>query len=138
MGIFSRKKTTAAPATDSMQESAKVAVKNTVAAQPAAKSPVVKSTNSASVVTPTVVLLRPLVTEKATVTGTYIFKVGNAVTKSEVSKAFKAKYGKTPRKVNMLNVMGKTKMRGRQVGQRSNWKKAIVYLTKGETVDLYQ
>jgi large subunit ribosomal protein L23 len=81
------------------------------------------------------VLLRPIVTEKATNTGTYLFQVAKSATKSEVTKAFKARFGKVPRKVNVLNVMGKTKFRGRTVGKRADWKKAIVYLNSGETVD---
>jgi len=84
------------------------------------------------------VLLKPVVTEKATVTGAYYFRVSPDATKNEIKKAFKAYYGKMPRKVNILNVIGKTKLRGRVVGKRADWKKAIVYLTKGETVDLYQ
>ncbi len=84
------------------------------------------------------VLVQPLLTEKATVMGAYLFKVNPSATKNEIRKAFQAKYGKLPRKVNVVNVMGKTKMRGRVVGKRSNWKKAMIYLTKGETVDLNQ
>lgn len=123
MGIFSRKKT-ATPVEP--------------AAQAATVTPAVQKTVAKVSIKADALLLQPMVTEKATVTGTYIFKVVSGATKNEVSKAFKAKYGKTPRKVNMMNVMGKTKLRGRQVGKRSDWKKAIVYLTKGETVDLYQ
>ena len=84
------------------------------------------------------VLVQPLLTEKATVMGAYLFKVNPSATKSEIRKAFQTKYGKLPRKVNVVNVMGKTKMRGRVAGKRSNWKKAMIYLTKGETVDLNQ
>jgi ribosomal protein L23 len=34
--------------------------------------------------------------------------------------------------------MGKTKFRGNQTGKRADWKKAVIYLTKGESVDLFQ
>ena len=81
------------------------------------------------------VLLRPVVTEKSTITGAYYFKVDKATSKSEIVKAFKARYGKVPRKVNVINVLGKTKVRGRTAGKRADWKKAVVYLNKGETVD---
>ncbi len=130
MGIFGRKKTDTAKPTAPAEE---VKAVKPVSSK---KSAVQSATQSVAV--NDVVLLQALVTEKATVTGTYMFKVKKSSTKSEVLKAFKAKYGKTPRKVNVLNVMGKTKLRGRQVGKRSDWKKAIVYLNKGETVDLYQ
>lgn len=83
------------------------------------------------------VLLRPLVTEKATVTGTYCFKVSSQANKQEIAKEFKAIYGKTPRKVNVLNRIGKTVKRGRVTGKQADVKKAIVYLKKGETVDVF-
>lgn len=126
MGLFSRKpKTQPAPAA------------TTPVAKPVVPS-AVKSTSPATTTRTAVVLLQPLVTEKATATGTYLFKVAPTATKNEIRKAFKAKYGKSPRKVNVVNVMGKIKMRGRVVGKRSNWKKAVVYLMQGETVDLFQ
>lgn len=82
-------------------------------------------------------LLKPLITEKATVTGTYCFKVAPQANKQEIAKEFKMIYGKTPRKVNILNRMGKTVQRGRVTGQQANVKKAIVYLKKGETIDVF-
>lgn len=119
MGFFSRKKTP--PPTQPVAET---------------KPAVVSSLSSSRSVSH--VLLQPLVTEKATATGTYLFKVLPTASKSEIRKEFKAKYGKDPRKVNVLNVMGKVKMRGRVVGKRSNWKKAMIYLAQGENVDLFQ
>lgn len=139
MGIFSRKKTDATPEAKAAPVAAPKAAAKSVAktavkatAKPAAKSAV------ATVATAKQILKQVVITEKASVNNTYIFKVEKTATKSEVSKAFKVKYGKTPRKVNIVNVMGKTKARGNQIGKRSDWKKAIVYLNKGETVDLYQ
>ncbi|EKD76571.1 MAG: 50S ribosomal protein L23 [uncultured bacterium] len=83
----------------------------------------------------TAVLIRPIVTEKSTATGTYNFKVAKAASKNEIAKAFKIRYGKKPRRVNIVNVLGKTKFRGRTAGKRADWKKAVIYLNKGETVD---
>lgn len=84
------------------------------------------------------ILLRPLVTEKSTAAGAYYFKVAPTTTKNEISKAFRAKYGKWPRTVNVSNVMGKTVRRGRYTGKRTNWKKAIVTLPKNENVEVFQ
>lgn len=84
------------------------------------------------------VLLQPMVTEKSTVTGTYCFKVSPDATKPEIHKAFISKYSKTPLHVNIVNVLGKTKLRGRVPGKRNDWKKAIIYLAKNEHVDLFQ
>lgn len=120
MGFFSRKKTP--PPTPAVTESVKA----------------VHELPQSGRVQQTHVLIQPLVTEKATATGTYLFKVSPTASKSEIRKEFKAKYGKDPRKVNVLNVMGKVKMRGRVVGKRSNWKKAMIYLAPGENVDLFQ
>lgn len=132
MGLLNAFKKTPKPATE------KVAVAP-VAAKPAA----VKATKKVAAqpelkLAQHSVLLKPVVTEKSTVTGTYCFRVSPDATKNEIKKAFKAYYGKMPRKVNILNVIGKTKLRGKVPGKRADWKKAIVYLTKGETVDLYQ
>ena len=103
---------------------------------PVATTPTVKA--ESMVVTPKHrLLLKPLVTEKATVTGTYCFKVAPQANKQEIAKEFKMIYGKTPRKVNILNRMGKTVQRGRTSGQQANLKKAIVYLKKGETIDVF-
>lgn len=122
MGIFSRKKVEQKIEQSVDQQVVPVSVKKTAV--------VSKKTST--------VLVQPLLTEKATVMGAYLFKVNPSATKSEIRKAFQTKYGKLPRKVNVVNVMGKTKLRGRVVGKRSNWKKAMIYLTKGETVDLNQ
>ncbi|MBI4407268.1 MAG: 50S ribosomal protein L23 [Candidatus Kerfeldbacteria bacterium] len=121
MGIFSRKKT---------EQKVEQPTEAKVAPKAASATVLPKKVNT--------VLVQPLLTEKATVMGAYLFKVHPAATKNEIRKAFQTKYGKLPRKVNVVNVMGKTKMRGRVAGKRSNWKKAMIYLTKGETVDLNQ
>lgn len=104
---------------------------STVAVKPVAT--ITKAGVTASNVT--AVLVRPLVTEKSTKTGAYYFQVLKSASKNEIAKAFKARFGKTARKVNIINVMGKTKFRGRTAGKRADWKKAAIYLNKGETVD---
>lgn len=118
------------------------AIKKPVAAKPitaAAKADVAATqANAGTMVIAKRVLLQPVVTEKSTVTGTFQFKVAAAATKHEVRQAFQRKYGKLPRRVNIINVLGKTKMRGRTIGKRADWKKAIVYLAKDETVELFQ
>lgn len=83
------------------------------------------------------ILLKPVITEKASMSGTYQFMVAPDANRVEVAKAFAALYNKVPRKVNILSVRGKSVRFGRLKGKRSNWKKAVVYLKKGETIDLY-
>ena len=87
------------------------------------------------------VLVKPLITEKATnLVGDnkYAFVVATGANKIEIAKAVKAAYGVNPIKVNVVNVSGKKVARGRISGQRSDWRKAIVTLAKGETIKIYE
>ena len=40
--------------------------------------------------------------------------------------------------VNTMNVMGKERRMGRHVGRRPDWKKAVVTLAEGETIDVFR
>lgn len=87
------------------------------------------------------VLLRPLVTEKGSHLGVenkYLFEVGYDTNKIEVGKAIEAAYGVKPTKVNIMKFDGKKVSRGRNQGQRKRWKKAIVTLPKGKTIQIYE
>ncbi|MBU0637129.1 50S ribosomal protein L23 [Patescibacteria group bacterium] len=87
------------------------------------------------------VLLKPLVTEKATnliVNNKYVFVVANNVNKVEIAKAIYQVYGVKAIKINVINTMGKTTKRGKIVGKRKDWKKAIVTLAAGETIKIYE
>lgn len=146
MGLFDRFKKSNKAATTMAAPTAAKAVAVTTA-KPAARAAVanaksqvkastVAAANTAAVVENVAnVLVNPVVTEKSTKMGAYFFQVTKSASKNEIAKAFKARFGKTPRKVNIVNVLGKTKFRGRTAGKRADWKKAIVYLNKGETVD---
>ncbi len=87
------------------------------------------------------VLIRPLITEKAANLGTlnkYAFVVSGKANKVEVSKAVLAVYGVRPVNVNIICVKGKVVTRGRLKGRRSDLKKAIITLKKGETIQIYE
>lgn len=87
------------------------------------------------------VLVNPLVTEKATVEGTmgkYIFKVAIDSNKIEIAKAIEDVYGVKPSSVNIIKMEGKRVRYGRITGKRSDWKKAIVTLPKGKTINVYE
>lgn len=87
------------------------------------------------------VLVRPLVTEKATnlaAAGKYAFVVSKGANKISVARAVEAAYGVKPVAVNIMNMEGKKVSRGRVSGQRSDWRKAIVTLKKGETIKIYE
>jgi large subunit ribosomal protein L23 len=86
-------------------------------------------------------ILRPLVTEKAAVVasqGQYSFVVAPNANRVAVRAAVKAMYGVLPTSVNIQRVRGKAVRFGRSMGQRAAWKKAIVTLPKGKTIDVYE
>ncbi|MBI4239686.1 50S ribosomal protein L23 [Candidatus Uhrbacteria bacterium] len=82
-------------------------------------------------------LLRPIITEKSVVSGTYLFEVAKNVNKIDIKKAFYNIYGIMPKKVNVVVQQGKQVRYGRVAGKRKDWKKAIVILKKGEKIDTY-
>ena len=87
------------------------------------------------------ILIKPLVTEKATNLGAlnkYVFAVDAAANKIEVAKSVYAVYGIKPVGVRIVNVLGKTIRYGRVRGRRKNWKKAIITLPAGKTINIYE
>jgi large subunit ribosomal protein L23 len=87
------------------------------------------------------VLVRPMVTEKAANLGThnqYVFQVALNANKISVAKAIKEVYGISPVAVNIIKMKGKKVSRGQIRGQRSDFKKAIVSLPKGQTINIYE
>jgi len=86
-------------------------------------------------------LVKPLVTEKATNLMTqnkYVFVVSKEANKIEIAKAIEALYGVKPLKVNLSNVKGKKVARGKIRGQRKDWRKAVVTLPAGQTIQIYE
>jgi len=87
------------------------------------------------------ILVKPQVTEKVTnLSGQnkYVFIVAIDANKIEVAKAISEVYGVTPTGVNIVKMKGKQVSRGRVVGRRKDFKKAIVTLKKGETIKVYE
>jgi len=85
------------------------------------------------------IVKRPLITEKATQLGgegKYMFLVDSKSTKPEIKKAVQAAYKVTVNTVNVLNVKSKERRLGATVGTKSGYKKAIVTLRKGQTLDI--
>lgn len=86
-------------------------------------------------------LVKPLITEKAADLGghdKYVFEVAVDVNKIEIAKAINEVYGVKPMAVNIINMEGKLKRQGRKFGTRKDWKKAIVTLPKGKTINIYE
>ena len=86
------------------------------------------------------ILIRPLITEKTTELmgeNKYVFVVDKRANKIEIGKAVAKIFNVKVEKVNTINVKGKTKRVGRTIGKRPNYKKAIVKLAAGETIEFF-
>ena len=91
------------------------------------------------------VILKPIITEKMTQMGEklnrYGFKVDKRANKLQIRKAIKDIYGVEVADINTMLYRGKSKTRysksGFISGKSNNYKKAIVTLAKGETIDFY-
>lgn len=87
------------------------------------------------------VIRGPVVTEKydriREVQNAYTFQVDRLASKDEIKTAVKALFGVDPIAVRTQIVRGKTKRVGRSIGRRPNWKKAIVTLKEGQSIDLF-
>ncbi|MSR61730.1 MAG: 50S ribosomal protein L23 [Planctomycetes bacterium] len=83
---------------------------------------------------------RPLVTEKATDdTGkrnAYAFRVPRSANKIEIRQAVQHLFNVKVKSVNTLTVKSKWKIRGRSIGRTQEWKKAMVVLQEGQTIDV--
>lgn len=85
------------------------------------------------------VIVAPVITEKATLGGEnnqVTFKVAPTATKTEIRKAVEGLFDVKVAAVNTLVVNGKTKRFKGRLGQRSDWKKAIVRLEEGHSIDV--
>lgn len=91
------------------------------------------------------IIIKPLITEKMTTASEKLncfgFIVDKKSNKIEIKKAVKDLYGVEVETVNTMNYSGKRKGRftkgGYIAGQSNAYKKALVTLAKGETIDFY-
>lgn len=87
------------------------------------------------------VILRPLITEKATILAgehKYAFEVDRRANKNQVRDAVETAFDVHVVKVNTMNVHGKARRVGRRQSHTRSWKKAIVTLAQGETIQLFE
>lgn len=84
-------------------------------------------------------LVAPVITEKSTLVAEdnkIIFRVRMEATKPEIKKAVESLFKVDVTKVNTILVKGKTKRFRGMLGRRSDYKKAIVTLKDGQSVDI--
>ena len=85
------------------------------------------------------VIIRPRVTEKATVSaesGVYVFEVSKNSTKTQIAKAIAGMYKVTPVKVRVVTLPAKKVFVRGKKGVKSGIKKAYVYLKKGDKIEI--
>ncbi len=87
------------------------------------------------------VLVRPLITEKSTdlmEQGQYAIEVLREANKIQIREAVEKLFNVRVKAVNTMNMPRKERRRGRRWGQVPGWKKAVVTLHEGETIDIFE
>lgn len=88
------------------------------------------------------IVLRPVISEKADwqrdEDNVYTFEVQKGANKIEIRKAVEAIFNVEVFDVRTSVVRGKVKRVGRRMGKQRNWKKALVTLKEGHTIDLFE
>lgn len=88
------------------------------------------------------VIVRPVVTEKSTSQleqhQAYTFVVAKQANKFEIADAVQRLFNVRVRDVRTMNYRGKDRRVGRTIGRRANWKKAVVMLAEGDTIQLFE
>ncbi|MGB2929850.1 MAG: 50S ribosomal protein L23 [Desulfobacterales bacterium] len=88
------------------------------------------------------IIKRPLITEKTSIQkedyNQMSFEVDRKANRVEIKRAIENIFKVNVYTVRTMQVKGKTKQRGRIVGKRRNWKKAVVKLMPGERIDFFE
>ena len=84
-------------------------------------------------------LVRPILTEASSLAyqdrGEYYFEVHPDANKTEIRQAVERLFGVKVTGVWTSNQRGKAKRMGKTAGRKAHWKKAVVTLREGETID---
>lgn len=88
------------------------------------------------------VIVRPLVTEKSTDKlereGAYSFVVAKDANKVEIAQAVETLFNVKVSGVRTMQYRGKERRMGRYVGRRAAWKKAVVTLREGDSIEIFE
>ena len=85
------------------------------------------------------VIVSPVITEKSTMASEHnqvVFKVAKNATKPEIKRAVESLFGVKVKAVNTLVRKGKTKVFRGIRGKQNDFKKAIVTLAEGQSIDV--
>jgi large subunit ribosomal protein L23 len=87
-------------------------------------------------------IIRPVMTEKTSAgyqaRGEYTFEVAPSADKAAIRQAIERLFGVKVTGVWTANMRGKIRKVGKTAGKRANWKKAIVKLRDGDTIDVFE
>jgi len=87
------------------------------------------------------VVRRPLITEAGAdlreQSNKVLFEVATDANKHEIKRAVEHYFGVKVLKVRTMNYRGKVKRLGRFQGKRADWKKAVITLSEGDSIDLF-
>ena len=87
-------------------------------------------------------IVRPIVTEQSSIAyqarGEYTFRVASDATKTTIKSAIEQLFGVKVTGVWTSNQRGKARRVGQQSGRRPHWKKAVVKLRAGDTIDIFE
>ena len=88
------------------------------------------------------IIKRPLITEKTNLqkedSNQVTFEVDRSANRIEITRAVEQIFNVKVAKTRTMRVTGKVKRRGRILGKRKDWKKAIVTLMPGERIDFFE
>jgi len=88
------------------------------------------------------IIRRPIVTEKSTIQreegNAVTFEVDRRANKVEIKNAVQRLFNVTVTDVRVMNFTGKAKRVGRHVGRKSDWKKAVVALKDGDSIEFFE
>lgn len=88
------------------------------------------------------IIVRPVITEQTSSAfqerGEYAFQVHPEATKHQIRQAIEQLFGVKVTGVWTSNQRGKTRRVGETAGRRPNWKKAIVKLREGDTIEIFE
>ncbi len=87
------------------------------------------------------IIRKPIITEKSMAQmqeRKYTFEVDKRANKIQIKQAIEGIFGVKVESVNTMNVLGKYKRMGANIGKRADWKKAIVTLTAdSKTIEFF-
>ncbi len=88
------------------------------------------------------IIIKPIITEKSTnlmaSENKYTFHVDLRANKTQIKQAVEELFKVKVRKVNTMRMTGKTRRMGRFEGKTPNWKKAVVTLEPGHTIEVFE